>query len=76
MEKIEIILKDGDNPIEAYNKLLALFDTRDKIDFKIGGELLYELLGFAIFVERKRLDDEFNKGLEEMLKGLRKDNKA
>lgn len=76
MEKIEIILKNDDNPLEAYNKLIALFDTRDKIDFKIGGEILYELLGFAIFLERKRVDEEFNRSFEEVLKGLRKDNKA
>lgn len=76
MEKIEILLNDEESVFEAYNKLLALFDSRDKITFKIDGSALYEILGFCVYLERKKFKEKYNESYGDLIERLRKDNKA
>ena len=76
MEKIEIEIKKEEPIEDIYNKLEALFNSRNKITFKIDGEVIYRIIGFSIYLEKLKYNDEFNEVYGEVLNDLRKDNKA
>lgn len=81
MEKIEIEINNDEIVYEAWNKISALDNSKDKIIFKIEGEMMFRLLGLCAYLQLlkdagEKLETYQNEeGIPPLLK-LRKDNKA
>lgn len=80
MEKIEIELNNDELVFETWNKISALENSKDKIIFKVEGEMMYRLLSFCAYLQMLKDADEKleacqNEDLPPLLR-LRKDNKA